>query len=83
MYLDLRKFDPIMGGICSTSSDFADYLKKDEAENEEDGSSSKGDSYGGAMSDVFDPSERVRVQAHVRSMDDYRAMYKVKYPKMP
>ena len=62
-----------MGGICSTSvgdhnpSLFADYLKRDEED------SSGGDSN---MSDVFDPSERVRVQAHVRSMEDYRAMYK-------
>ena len=65
-----------MGGICSNSSDinppapFADYLKKDEEAEE---SNNEVDT----MSDVFDPSERVRVQAHVRSMDDYRAMYKV------
>ena len=64
-----------MGGICSTSvgdhnpsSLFADYLKRDEEDSGGGGSS-------GNMSDVFDPSERVRVQAHVRSMDDYRAMY--------
>ena len=63
-----------MGGICSNPSDinpptpFAEYLKKDDEE-----SDNKGDT----MSDVFDPSERVRVQAHVKSMDDYRAMYKV------
>ena len=62
-----------MGGICSTSdnnyngipSPVAEYLNRGEE-----------DSSAGGMSDVFDPSERVRVQAHVRSMDDYRAMYK-------
>ena len=69
-----------MGGICSNPSDinpptpFADYLKKDEEAEE---SNNKVDT----MSDVFDPSERVRVQAHVRSMDDYRAMYKVSCDK--
>ena len=68
-----------MGGICSNPSDlnplpppFADYLKKDDKEEESEGKGGFG-----TMSDVFDPSERVRVQAHVRSMDDYRAMYKV------
>ena len=73
----LHKFKSAMGGICSNTSDinplpapFADYLKKDEEAEE---SNNKVDT----MSDVFDPSERVRVQAHVRSMDDYRAMYKV------
>ena len=76
----LHKFKSTMGGICSNPSDinplpapFADYLKKD-AEAEEE---SEGRGGFGTMSDVFDPSERVRVQAHVRSMDDYRAMYKV------
>ena len=47
-----------MGGICSTSvgdhnpSLFADYLKRDEEDS----------GFGGSMSDVYDPSDRVRVQ---------------------